>query len=138
MFSNLHTHTTRCRHAFGTEREYIEAAITQGIRVLGFSDHAPMLFPEGYYSKRVRMLPEEMDDYVSTLLALDFTQVLCSHQIDVFPRAKFVDFLNGLTDATLNAAKPVTIAGYEHINTHQADVAEGQILVFDWNKYKEA
>ena len=39
MFSNLHTHTTRCRHAFGTEREYIEAAITQGIRVLGFSDH---------------------------------------------------------------------------------------------------
>lgn len=75
---------------------------------------------------------------VSTLLALDFTHVLCSHQIDVFPRAKFVDFLNGLTDATLNAAKPVTIAGYEHINTHQADVAEGQILVFDWNKYKEA
>ena len=75
---------------------------------------------------------------VRKLLAYDFEHVLCSHQLECFPRSKFEDFLSGLTDDTLNAAKPVTIGNYEHINTRQADVAEGQILVFDWNKYKEA
>jgi glyoxylase-like metal-dependent hydrolase (beta-lactamase superfamily II) len=75
---------------------------------------------------------------VRKLLELDFEHVLCSHQLECFPRSKFEAFMNGLTDEILDAAKPVTIGGYEHINTRQADVAEGQILVFDWNKYKEA
>lgn len=74
---------------------------------------------------------------VSKLLDLDFENVLCSHQLAAFPRAAFEAFLNGIADDVLDAAKPVTIAGYEHINTRQAEVAEGQILVFDWNKYKE-
>ena len=102
MFSNLHTHTTRCRHAFGTEREYIEAAIAQGIRVLGFSDHAPMLFPEGYYSKRVRMLPEEMDDYVSTLQALreeyrNEIRILIGLELEYYPELfdRTLKFLSG-------------------------------------------
>lgn len=73
---------------------------------------------------------------IRELLAYDFTHILCSHQLDVFPRAKFEAFLNGLTDTALDAARPVVIGGYEHINTRQANVAEGQILVFDWNKYK--
>ena len=75
---------------------------------------------------------------VRKLLALDFTHVLCSHQLECFPRSKFERFLQGLTDETLEAATPVAIGGYEHISTRQADVAPGQILVFDWNKYKEA
>ena len=28
--SNFHTHTTRCKHATGTEREYVEKAIEAG------------------------------------------------------------------------------------------------------------
>lgn len=75
---------------------------------------------------------------VSRLLALDFEYVLCSHQPECFRRAKLEAFIDGLTDAALDGAKPVTIGGYEHIDTRQADVAEGQILVFDWKKYKEA
>lgn len=75
---------------------------------------------------------------VRRLLKLDFEKVLCSHQLECFPRSKFEAFLDGLTDETLDAAQPVTIGNYEHIQTHQADVAEGQILVFDWKKYKEA
>ena len=81
---------------------------------------------------------KEYRENVRRLQALDFTHVLCSHQMACFPRAKFDAFVNGLTDDALDAAKPVTIGGYEHINTRQADVAEGQILVFDWDKYKEA
>lgn len=75
---------------------------------------------------------------VRKLLDYDFDHVLCSHQFDCFPRSKFEAFLQGLNDETLDKSKPVTIGSYEHINTHQAEVAEGQILVFDWDKYKEA
>jgi len=75
---------------------------------------------------------------VRRLKQLDFNRVLCSHQLECFPRAKFDAFVDNLTDDVLDAAHPVTIGGYEHINTRQADVAEGQIFVFDWNKYKEA
>lgn len=66
---NYHTHTHRCRHAAGTEREYIEAAIAAGMTVLGFSDHCPQFFPGDYYSD-YRMYPEQTDDYIHTLLAL--------------------------------------------------------------------
>ena len=41
--ANYHTHTTRCKHANGTEREYIEKAIEAGYQVLGFSDHSPYI-----------------------------------------------------------------------------------------------
>lgn len=74
---------------------------------------------------------------VRKLQALDFTRVLCSHQLECFPRARFDAFVDGLTDDVLDAARPVTIGGYAHIDTRQADVTEGQILVFDWNKYRK-
>lgn len=73
---------------------------------------------------------------VRCLLELEFEHVLCSHQLDTQPRVKFEAFVNNLTDETLCAAHPVKIGGYEHINTRQADVAEGQILVFDWDKFE--
>ena len=50
MLCNYHTHTFRNRHSSGTEREYIEAAIGCGIRALGFSEHAPYRYPDGYSS----------------------------------------------------------------------------------------
>lgn len=65
MFANYHTHTARCRHAVGTEREYIARAIQSHIHILGFSDHTP--FPDGPKSG---MSPDELEDYTSTLLAL--------------------------------------------------------------------
>ena len=45
MFANYHTHTARCNHASGTEREYVEAAIKSGLKILGFADHTPYPFP---------------------------------------------------------------------------------------------
>ena len=41
MFANYHTHTARCRHAAGADREYVRSAIDSGVKILGFSDHAP-------------------------------------------------------------------------------------------------
>lgn len=66
---NFHTHTFRCRHASGTDREYVERAIAGGIRVLGFSDHAPYVFDGDYYST-FRMLPEEIEEYAESITRL--------------------------------------------------------------------
>jgi len=69
MYANYHTHTWRCNHASGTEREYVENALKAGLKILGFSDHAPYLFPGEYYST-FRMRPEQLEDYVRTVLSL--------------------------------------------------------------------
>ncbi len=69
MATNYHTHTPRCHHAVGSEREYIEQAVREGMPVLGFSDHTPYPFDEGYDSN-FRMRPEETEGYVQTLLEL--------------------------------------------------------------------
>lgn len=70
MIANYHTHTPRCNHADGKERRYVERALKGGFAELGFSDHTPYFFDEpGYYSS-FRMRPEQLPDYVETLLAL--------------------------------------------------------------------
>ena len=79
----------------------------------------------------------EYREGIRRVQTLDFTHVLCSHQLELFPREKFDGFVNNLTDAVLDAAHPVTIGNYEHINTYQANVTEGQILVFDYDKYRK-
>lgn len=48
---NFHTHTYRCHHAKGTDRDYVEAAIKAGYTEIGFSDHVPYPFPTEYYIK---------------------------------------------------------------------------------------
>ena len=100
MITNLHTHTFRCRHARGTEREYIERAISEGLTTLGFSDHAPYPFPDGYYSG-FRILREDMDDYVDTLLALreeykGRIDIKIGYEAEYYP-AFFSDFLKFIT-----------------------------------------
>lgn len=69
MFANYHTHTIRCKHAQGTEREYIEEAIKAGYKVLGFSDHGTYIVDDDFVY-RVRMLPNEVSEYIDTLKAL--------------------------------------------------------------------
>jgi histidinol-phosphatase (PHP family) len=69
MYANYHTHTWRCRHAIGTERQYIEQAIQSGMQVLGFSDHTPYPFPDGHDSG-YRMFLHQTEDYFRTLTDL--------------------------------------------------------------------
>ena len=68
-FINMHTHTTRCQHAKGADEEYVRSAIDTGLDVLGFSDHAPYLFREGYVSP-IRMRADELKGYVDSILDL--------------------------------------------------------------------
>lgn len=89
MTANYHTHTPRCRHAHGTEREYIETAIERGLKVLGFADHVPQLFPGDYYST-YRMYPAETENYVKTLTDLkneykNDIEILIGFETEYFP-----------------------------------------------------
>jgi len=97
MIANYHTHTTRCKHAFGTEREYIEAAIEQGLKILGFSDHVPQPYPDGYVSN-IRMDMSQLEDYTDTLVRLrdeykDDIQILIGYEVE-YTRKYFEKMMN--------------------------------------------
>ena len=65
MRANYHTHTPRCRHASGTERDYVENALKGGLETLGFSDHTPYDFSPSGYRSGIRMDVEELGGYVA-------------------------------------------------------------------------
>lgn len=69
MYANYHTHTWRCHHAQPDENSYVRAAISRGLKTLGFSDHTPYPFSKGFHSS-FRMEPEMLPDYCRTIEAL--------------------------------------------------------------------
>ena len=69
MIYNYHTHTTRCHHAVDSDEEYIKAAIEAGIKYLGFSDHAPVVFAGGS-GFHYHMDIDDGEEYVNTIRAL--------------------------------------------------------------------
>lgn len=87
---NYHTHTTRCRHAFGKDRDYVTKAIKAGFAVLGFSDHAPMLFPNKDYYSNFRMFPDDLEDYIRSIQFLkceygDKIEIHMGFEIEYYP-----------------------------------------------------
>lgn len=90
MKANYHTHTTRCQHACGTERGYVQAALEGGFDVLGFADHAPWPYRSGFVSS-VRMTCDQLPEYLSCLRALkeEYADRLPIHiglESEYFPR----------------------------------------------------
>lgn len=69
MKANYHTHTERCQHALGRDEEYVQAALAAGFDILGFSDHAPWPFQNGFVSS-IRMPMEDFPGYVASVKAL--------------------------------------------------------------------
>ena len=72
LIANYHTHTFRCGHASqAPEREYVEKAIADGIKILGFSDHTPYPGTANFPGRPgIRMDLSELDGYCETVLAL--------------------------------------------------------------------
>lgn len=106
--NNFHTHTTRCRHAFGRDRDYVTKAIKAGIKVLGFSDHAPMIFPCDNYYSTYRMFLDDVADYVNSVNLLreeykDKIEIHLGFEIEYLPE---------LFDKTLDFLAPY---GYEYL-----------------------
>jgi histidinol-phosphatase (PHP family) len=82
---DLHNHTILCNHATDSIDEYIKKAINKGIKIYGFSDHAPMKFDEKY-----RMNFDEMDIYESWLEKAkekyqDKIKILKGYEVDFTP-----------------------------------------------------
>lgn len=99
MIVNYHTHTPRCHHAVGTERDYVERAVAAGFKTFGFSDHSPMPFEPGYYSN-FRMTPDEIENYVGNILALrdEFKgqiDLKIGFEVEYYPKyfKKFLDLI---------------------------------------------
>lgn len=88
---NYHMHTARCGHARGTDREYVEEAIRRGFRTVGFSDHTPQPFPNGFYDVGIRMRCEELEGYVRSVLDLKAEykkdiNILLGLEVEYFPQ----------------------------------------------------
>lgn len=66
MDYNYHCHTYRCNHASGMPEEYIKRAIEGGIKYMGFSEHIPLVGPDGRQS-HYRLKAEEAPDYFTEL-----------------------------------------------------------------------
>ena len=89
---NLHTHTARCRHAVGEDREYVEAAIKAGLTTLGFADHCPQFFPVDDYYSHFRMFPEQAQEYASDI------RILLGFETEYYPKTfdKLIEFVRPL------------------------------------------
>lgn len=89
MIANYHTHTVRCYHATGEDEAYVLAAIRQGLKIIGFSDHTPQFY-KGDYVNPSKMLPCHMEDYVTSVLALKHKyrndiEILLGFETEYFP-----------------------------------------------------
>lgn len=89
MRFNLHTHTPRCQHATGSEAEFVQAAIDKQYDTLGFADHGPWPFEDGFVS-RIRMTVDQLEGYVRTVREVgnayaDSIRVLCGLEYEFFP-----------------------------------------------------
>lgn len=91
MIFNYHTHTKRCHHASGDDREYVEKAIEGGLKTLGFSDHAPYLFPKSDYYSAFRMYTDELHEYADSIRSLqkEFARdirILLGFELEYYPK----------------------------------------------------
>ena len=99
LTANYHTHTYRCGHAGGTDREYIETAIKAGYKVLGFSDHSPMVYDTDHRSG-YRMRLDQAEEYFTTLSDLkqeyrDDIEIRIGVEAEYYPAThdRFMEFM---------------------------------------------
>lgn len=91
MKFDLHTHHDRCGHAKGKVRDYIEAAIVNGLSVIGISDHSPFFASEeNQLNPEIAMAKSELQEYVAEVLELKEQyrgkiEVLLGMESDFFP-----------------------------------------------------
>ena len=101
MRANYHTHTYRCNHAVGSEEDYVVNAIAEGFDILGFSDHTPQIFRDGYRSG-IRMGIEELPNYCRVIRELrdrhsEEIRIHVGLEVEYYP-ALFSDLISAAQD----------------------------------------
>lgn len=118
MRTNYHTHTTRCHHATGSDEEFVLSAIKGGYEELGFSDHTPWKYHTDYVSD-IRMLPEELPEYVESLRHLqkkykDRISIKIGLECEYFP-----EYLYWLKEKAKEYQLDYLIFGNHHYHTDE-------------------
>lgn len=124
MDANYHTHTWRCHHATGLEREYVENAIAGGLKILGFSDHTPMPYDGGYVSSS-KMTMDQLRGYVDTLTALreEYRRDIEIHiglEVEYYPK-----YFNALRAFVGDYEIEYFLLGQHHLGNEIGDVFSG-------------
>ncbi len=69
--SDYHVHTSRCGHAGGSSREFVEAAISRGLSEIAFTDHIPHYFLAAEdHDPSLAMAEEDFEGYVAEVRGL--------------------------------------------------------------------
>ena len=127
MIANYHTHTYRCGHAVGEDRQYVETAIARGLQMLGFSDHVPMPFPDGRES-RFRVPLRLLEDYVQSVLELR-----AEYKADIDIRLGFeAEYYPDLFESMLRLIEPYPVDYLllaQHFNDSREAVYNPRILL---------
>lgn len=100
---NLHTHTWRCGHATGSDREYVENAIKAGFNIIGFSEHIQYRMNNGryhrinfedfkYYFYDIELLKKEYENDIQILCGLEAEYVPKSIN-DLLELSPYCDFI---------------------------------------------
>lgn len=133
MIFNYHTHTKLCNHASGENREYVEAAIARGLKPLGFSDHAPYLFPDGYQSSH-RMKTEQLYEYAENVRSLakeyrNDIRILCGFELEYYPdyHEEEMAFLKNVNPDFLLLGQHYV--GNEQSHTHIMNTSDESLLI---------
>ncbi|WP_297442952.1 histidinol-phosphatase HisJ family protein [Sulfurimonas sp.] len=136
MIVDLHNHTPLCNHAEGSIDEYINAAIKQGTKVFGFSDHAPMDFDPEYRMKFEDMQQYEQDVLDAKTKYQDKIEILLGYEVDFLPGHMDERVLNAVVDYLIGSVhfieewgfdNPEFIGRYEHEDINEI-----------WQKYFNA
>lgn len=88
---DLHTHTVASGHAYSTLLENIRAAKSKGMRIIGVSDHGPMM-PDGahhFYFHNLKILPETIEG-IHVLKGAEVNILDESGEIDIKGKAQFI------------------------------------------------
>lgn len=68
---DYHIHTSRCGHACGADRDYVESAIKRGLKEMGFADHVPRFYQPAIPDAKVTergMDWEDLEEYIESVL----------------------------------------------------------------------
>ena len=112
---NLHTHSFYCRHGSGTIDEYVAFAKSEGLGLLGFSEHCPL--PDREYQKGNRMDFEELPLYEADIRS----EQLRNHDIKILIGAEcdwLPDELGFYKDGLLGER------GYDYISCSVHDMTD--------------
>lgn len=127
---NIHTHTIRCGHAIGSDRQYVEAAIASGYEELGFSDHCYRNeINTGEYYNYFSYQEDKYIDYVNSINAL---RKEYQNQIKIYLGLE-VEFIPSCFDEALAYYKKTGVE-YLILGQHACLNEQGDKLVYAGRK----